>query len=150
LVKYTSSIDELIRHAMEAGEFDNLPGKGKPLDLSQNPYEDPDWRLAYTMLRSSGQTLPWIETRQAIEAELESVRESLVRSWNWRRSTLDQNQFYGVLENEWQRALATFKDTIADLNKRIFNYNLDVPSGQFKRWPINLEGEITKIITQSD
>jgi hypothetical protein len=102
------------------------------------------------MLRSSGHTLPWIETRQAIDAELESVRESLVCSWNWRRSTLDQNQFYSVVEIEWQRVLVAFKDTIADLNKRIFNYNLVVPSGQFKRRPINLEGEITKIINQSD
>ena len=27
------SIDEQIRKAMEEGQFDNLPGKGKPLPL---------------------------------------------------------------------------------------------------------------------
>jgi hypothetical protein len=102
------------------------------------------------MLRSSGHTLPWIETRQAVEAELESARESLARSWNWRRSAIDRNQPYAVVENEWQRALAAFKNIIADLNKRIFTYNLEVPSDQFKRLVINLEGEITKITTQSD
>ena len=31
-------IDQQIREAQERGEFDNLPGKGKPLDLAPNPY----------------------------------------------------------------------------------------------------------------
>jgi hypothetical protein len=102
------------------------------------------------MLRSGGHTLPWIETRQAIETELASARESLVCSWNWRRSAIERSQPYALVESEWQRTLAAFKKTIADLNKRIFNYNLEVPSDQFKRPVINLEGEITKIINQSD
>ncbi|GAB37753.1 MULTISPECIES: DnaJ family domain-containing protein [Gordonia] len=31
----------MIREATERGEFDNLPGMGKPLDLSDT--DDPDW-----------------------------------------------------------------------------------------------------------
>ncbi|SDU32244.1 DUF1992 domain-containing protein [Gordonia westfalica] len=31
----------MIREATERGEFDNLPGAGKPLDLSDS--DDPDW-----------------------------------------------------------------------------------------------------------
>jgi hypothetical protein len=29
-------VEKRIREAMEKGEFDNLPGKGEPLDLSEN------------------------------------------------------------------------------------------------------------------
>jgi hypothetical protein len=29
----TKAIDEIIREAMERGEFDDLPGRGKPIDL---------------------------------------------------------------------------------------------------------------------
>ena len=34
-----------IREAIEDGKFDNLPGKGKPLDLSENPQltSAPSW-----------------------------------------------------------------------------------------------------------
>ena len=58
------NIDEQIRQAMQRGDFDDLPGKGKPLDLSENPYEDPGWRMTYRIFKENGYTLPWIETRR--------------------------------------------------------------------------------------
>jgi len=36
-----SLVDRRIREAQERGEFDNLPGAGKPLDLSDA--DDPEW-----------------------------------------------------------------------------------------------------------
>jgi hypothetical protein len=38
---YESPVDRAIREAQERGEFDNLPGAGKPLDLRDAG--DPDW-----------------------------------------------------------------------------------------------------------
>ena len=38
---WESSVERQIREAQERGEFDNLPGAGKPLDLSDS--DDPDW-----------------------------------------------------------------------------------------------------------
>ncbi|WP_020141896.1 DUF1992 domain-containing protein [Terracoccus sp. 273MFTsu3.1] len=38
---WESPVDRQIREAQERGEFDNLPGAGKPLDLSDSG--DPDW-----------------------------------------------------------------------------------------------------------
>ena len=35
---WESWIDQQIREAQERGEFDNLPGKGRPLDLTPNPH----------------------------------------------------------------------------------------------------------------
>ena len=46
-------IDEQIRKAIEAGEFDNLPGKGKPIDLSAYFETPEDLRMAYSMLKSN-------------------------------------------------------------------------------------------------
>ncbi len=66
-------IDDAIQKAMQAGQFDDLPGKGKPLNLDENPFADPEWELAQHVLKSSGYTLPWIETRQQIERELEAA-----------------------------------------------------------------------------
>jgi DnaJ family protein C protein 28 len=148
--KRSRSLDEQIRRAIEEGQFDDLPGKGKPLDLNQNPHEDPSWRMAFNMLRSSGHTLPWIETRKDIETAFEGVLKSLTRSWTWRNLALEDNQPYGLIEDEWQRALKAFRDKIDDLNKRIFDYNLEVPSDQFKRRFIDLDREVEKIISQPD
>jgi hypothetical protein len=38
---YETAVDRAIREAQERGEFDNLPGAGKPLDL--HDVGDPDW-----------------------------------------------------------------------------------------------------------
>ena len=43
-----------IEEAMERGEFDNLPGMGKPLCLEDLSHLPPDMRMAYTILKNSG------------------------------------------------------------------------------------------------
>jgi hypothetical protein len=63
-------IDRKIRRAMEDGDFDNLPGHGKPLELDDDPLEDPTWRMARRMLKSNGFSHPAIEAKRAIEADI--------------------------------------------------------------------------------
>jgi hypothetical protein len=46
-------IDEQIRRAIEAGEFDDLPGKGKPIDLRAYFETPEDLRMAYSILKSN-------------------------------------------------------------------------------------------------
>jgi len=143
------SLDEQIRQAIQRGEFDNLPGRGKPLDLSENPHEDPGWRMAYRMLKESGYTLPWIETRRNIELDYEKAIKSLQQSWDWRKDATGRRDLMHA-EKEWQQAMKIFRDKITELNKRIRDYNLEIPSNQFQRRSFNAEQEIQKITTASD
>ena len=46
-------IEEKIREAMDAGEFDNLPGKGEPIDLEAYFATPADLRLGYSVLKSA-------------------------------------------------------------------------------------------------
>jgi hypothetical protein len=65
LPQWESAIDKQIREAQERGDFDNLPGQGRPLPAE--PWEG-DWALAYHVLRQAGETLPWISLGREIEA----------------------------------------------------------------------------------
>ena len=47
-------VERLIQEAMENGEFDNLPGKGKPLRLDENPYLEPGQELGFSLLKRNG------------------------------------------------------------------------------------------------
>jgi hypothetical protein len=47
-------IEEMIRAAMARGEFDNLPGKGKPLNLDDYFDSPEDVRAAHQLLKDSG------------------------------------------------------------------------------------------------
>lgn len=138
------SIEEIIRQAMQDGKFDNLPGKGKPLQLDQDAHEDPEWRTAYHILKTSGFTLPWIESLREIETQLEQAHADLARSWNWCQEHPDKP----YLDVEWERAVETFRNQIGLINKRIREYNLEVPSERFQRPIIDPDKEI-KCLTNS-
>lgn len=43
-----------IEEAIAQGEFDNLPGMGRPLELEDLSHLPPDMRMAYTILKNSG------------------------------------------------------------------------------------------------
>jgi hypothetical protein len=102
------------------------------------------------MLRSSGYSLPWIETRQEIEKEYEAACESLARSWIWYQETVSEQKNKRFADQEWQRAIDQFRQNATNLNKRILSYNIEVPSEQFQRRPINSKREIEWITTGAD
>jgi len=142
-VEMDSSEDQ-IRKAMEAGQFDDLPGKGKPLNLDTNPFEDQSWRMANQVLRNAGFTLPWIEARQEIERELEAARLSLRRAWEWRQANTGKQQ-PALIQAEWARAEEAFRQQISVLNKRILSYNLQVPRDQFQLLALDAGREIDRL-----
>src|SRR6266850_2593039 len=91
-------VEKKIREAMEKGEFDNLPGKGEPIDLSENPFEDPAMRTVHRLLRNAGFAPAWIEERKDIDAELERLRATLLRA----KSLYGQADL--IDDARWQRA----------------------------------------------
>jgi len=137
-----SNIEEHIRRAMQEGKFDDLPGKGKPLRLDDDAHSDPEWRLAYHMLQSSGFSLPWIESRKDIESELLAASTALQRAWNWRVDQTARGGAVSEIEGEWQRACAAFRAAIEVLNKKIAAYNLEAPSPQLHLRLVNAEREL--------
>jgi len=126
-------VEKKIREAMEAGEFDDLPGKGQPLDLRENPFEDPDLRMVHRLLRNAGFAPAWIEERKDIDAELEKARVQLTRA----------RLLYGSdRDHDWQRNIVEFRDKVAELNQRIKIYNLKTPSAVFQRRLIDADKAI--------
>jgi hypothetical protein len=143
-----TDIEESIRRAIQEGKFKDLPGEGKPLRLDDNPYENPEWRLAHHILRSSGFTLPWIERRREIESELETARAALRRAKAWIETEVSQTSSSKDAEAVWQRAVADFHRAVEGVNKKILAYNLEAPSEQFHLRIINTEAELQLTATR--
>ena len=141
---WESLIDQKIREAMEQGEFDNLPGKGKPVDTSENPFEDPEMRLAHRMLRNAGFAPSWIEERKDIDSEFEIARNQLSRVWTVLHSARGTDNESGA-RVRWGKALTSFRKQAAELNRRILAWNLKVPAAGFQRKMIDAEREIELI-----
>jgi len=140
------NIEDLLRKAMEEGKFDNLPGKGKPIHLEDaNPHADPGWELAYGILKEAGYSLPWIETLREIEAAIEAARSDLRLGWEVYRDAYTQPNSPEYILTDWEHSQQAFKDKLTALNKRIRNYNLEVPNPRFQRPGLNFEREIKNI-----
>lgn len=64
---FTRLVEERIRKAQEKGEFDNLVGVGKPLDLEDDRHIAEDLRLAHKILKNADCLPPEIELKKEIE-----------------------------------------------------------------------------------
>jgi len=141
--RWESLIDQKIREGMEQGEFDNLSGKGEPIDLSENPFEDPDWRMAHRMLRNAGFAPAWIEERKDIDAELEAARIHLSRVWTVLQNARGTQHERGA-RARWEKALSSFQQQVGELNRRISAWNLKAPAPGFHRKRIDAQREIER------
>lgn len=67
--------DQIMDEAFRRGDFANLPGKGKPLNLhDSDPLAGPE-ADAYKILKNAGFTPEWVELRKQIVAEINWLRE---------------------------------------------------------------------------
>lgn len=71
-MNFDKAVEAIIQEAMERGEFDNLPGKGKPIDLSAYFDTPEEVRLAYSVLKNAGMTPREVDFLKEI-AELKQV-----------------------------------------------------------------------------
>ena len=68
-------IEKKIREAMENGEFDNLPGRGHPIDLSDYFATPEEVRLGHKLLKDANvvpEELELLREAEALKAELAS------------------------------------------------------------------------------
>lgn len=72
-------IDEVaeraIKAAQERGEFDDLPGMGKPLRLEDDSMIPEDLRMAYKILKNSGHLPPEMQQEKDIERAIDLLRD---------------------------------------------------------------------------
>lgn len=120
--RFESLVERRIREAMEDGDFDDLPGQGKPHDLGANPYEDPEWALAHRVLKNAGMAPAWIEERRDITAALEAAR-----------ARFDRDGDEGALAAE-----------VARLNAHILSHNLKAPTTTWSLPGISLPAELER------
>jgi hypothetical protein len=63
---YEKIVEDRIKKAQHSGEFDDLPGAGKPLELTDDRHIPEDLRLAYKILRNADFLPPEIELKKEI------------------------------------------------------------------------------------
>jgi hypothetical protein len=111
--------DRKIQEAMDDGAFENLSGRGQPLPLDDNPFEDPSLRMAHRLLRNNGFAPAWIEEGREIETDIVKLRDDRARM--------------AITAED-------FRIHAAALNRRIVTFNLKAPVSSAHKRPIDPDG----------
>lgn len=90
-------VEEKIVEAQRSGAFDNLPGKGKPLELEDLSWMPEDLRVAYHVLKNAHVLPPEVELLKEIHTledllkyiEDEGERKAALKSIQWKVIRLD-------------------------------------------------------------
>ena len=72
-MSFDETIEALIKEAQARGEFDNLPGKGKPIDLTEYFNTPEDVRMSQAMLKNAGM----VPVEIGLLQEIATLKESL-------------------------------------------------------------------------
>lgn len=129
--KWETAIDTAIRKAMEAGEFDNLPGEGRPLDLNSDTNIPSDMRLAYKIMKENGIAPDWVMQGKMLTAKMQSWQSRLKRAYQ---------TFSAHHESaKWHSAREQLILDAEQLNKEIISFNLKLPAGIAHRPLINVQ-----------
>jgi len=89
--------EQRILEAQREGAFDNLPGKGKPLEIEDLSWVPEDLRIGYHVLKNAHVLPPEVELLKDIHTledlikhvEEEDERRALAKSLQWKMIRLD-------------------------------------------------------------
>ncbi|GMY25054.1 dnaJ homolog subfamily C member 28-like [Fagus crenata] len=114
-------VEQRIWHSMEEGQFENLPGKGKPLNLSTNPHADPAEDTLYRILSKNGCAPEWVQLNKDIRTQISEWRAVLKKAW---ANTCNEDR------SNWIQTTEALKLQLRDINNKVLRYNLMVPFGR--------------------
>lgn len=134
-------IEDQIQKAQEAGEFDNLRGKGRPFThLDRDPFAH--------LVDEQGFTPRWLELDHEIRVKIEIARQSITRTYEWMMSALNGGSVdRRYARDEWARARRTFDQRLDEINQliRAFNLELPEPLRHLQRFPLRADEELQQL-----
>ena len=136
--------DRKIRDAQEEGAFDNLPGKGKPLNLDFDPRVPPELRAAYRMMKDANLLPDWIQLDKEIRQLQERWDAQLATYAERRAEDLAARPERGSrgydedLDRSRERFLYRAAEGLCELNRMIDRLNLMVPATSRQRLRIDV------------
>ena len=121
---WTAGIAERkIQDAIDEGLFDNLPGRGQPLDLSTNPFEVPGMGAVNRLLKHNKVLPLWLLLEQEIEAS-RALALAILARWEASEPGLRESADYPRLRAS---ARETYARPLKQTNDMILKYNYSSP-----------------------
>lgn len=136
-------VEDMIQESMARGEFDNLPGSGKPLKFSvENPYVDSMTQKLNQILINNGFVPEWITLDKEIKEETQNLRKILAEE----RSRFGSYPLGSAAQDKWNTRIKQYVQSVKNLNLKIDKFNMSAPQTVKQKIHFRLEKEAQKIL----
>jgi hypothetical protein len=134
-------IEDQIQKAQQDGKFDNLRGQGKP-------FSHLDTDALEQLVKEQGFRPHFVELDAEIRAKTEIARQAVRRTYEWvmqARGGGSVDRHYA--QDEWRQALRIFDQRLAEINKLIRTFNLELPEAlrHTQKFPLKRDEELQKM-----
>jgi DnaJ family protein C protein 28 len=147
MTEWSDLVSQRIEDAMRRGAFDNLAGKGKPLDLEQNPFVPANQQTASRLLKNNDLVPEWIAARREVLSARDRLRNELKQAVAAIRQQMDEVsdvEERARLSQSWKRWLNAWHSRMEDLNYRIMIQNLKQPVRHLEIYQLLLRDELVR------
>ncbi|MEN6348655.1 MAG: DnaJ family domain-containing protein [Syntrophomonas sp.] len=153
LVQQHDLVGVMMKEAMKQGEFDNLEGVGKPLDLGGNPFAPDEMHMAYKILKDNGYAPHWMELGKEIEALRAKLNKEVDDFKKYTRMVFRERRSSGAIRR-YEQIKTTFytqsREHLEEISKKILDYNLNCPVSRLGRANFDVNDEMESIINDME
>jgi DnaJ homolog subfamily C member 28 len=130
--RWVDAVEEQIRAAQERGEFDNLPGAGKPLNLDENPYAG-ERALAFHLLQQNGVLPQELDLGREVDADLARAEKLLAdlrreRDWLLQRPPFTRAKAQASYARMRQDIATRYEEALRQIRSKTLSLNIIAPS----------------------
>jgi DnaJ homolog subfamily C member 28 len=151
LVQRNDRVGALLAEAIKRGEFDNLEGAGKPLNLEDNPLAPDEMHMAYKILKDNGFAPYWIELGKEIHALRAKLNQEIDYFKRYTQIGLGEKRSYAAMRR-YEIKKNDFYDQcrgrLVEISKKILDYNLNCPVSHLGRANFDIDDEMSSIIKE--
>ena len=140
-------VGQRIAQAMKDGEFDNLPGKGKPQKLDNNHFAGEN-QMAFDIMQNNDISPGWISRRKEIKERINTLRADIRSQVDEQRNGLSHSSSASAeaeVGARWAEIVHQWEEEIANLNEQIQNLNLEQPLSNMEILKLRLDEEMAKV-----
>jgi DnaJ family protein C protein 28 len=140
-------IEDLIEEGRQRGLFDDLSGKGRPLEMRPSLYEG-SAALSNQLLKDNNLRPVWLSHRLSVQERIEQFRSDVARTWQRYDTAFQQavgETHRTALTIGWDDECRRWEREIVEINKLVSNYNLRRPTSNLEIFSLRISDELKRV-----
>lgn len=149
LIRQHDLVGTMMAKAMEQGDFDNLEGAGKPLNLNENPFEPNELHMAHKILKDNGYAPYWIEINKEIDTLRAALNKEIDNFKKYTQIVFSEKRSGRAIHHYEQKRRNFYiqcREQLQEISKKILDYNLNCPVSTMGRSNFDAEIEMSRIV----